>query len=195
MKGKISVLSIAICLVLFSCGENKDGGNESGIDQNATEQADNSSSQSSSDDLNEEKMKSELSAFLGDKTNRVPARLAELKKGMSGDEVRAILPSLEEVDPEKKFAFVKAKVDNDVLIKRYKVTFKSGKLEEVTTIFHDYLDKEMFGKVALELFQGKWGELKEKDKSSEIWTWINLDFEKVQASYFVDHWQVATEIL
>jgi hypothetical protein len=138
-------------------------------------------------------IKSGLQKLVGDKGPWKAAVFAALKKGMSCDDLKKVYADLEGCDPAQEWSFAHANAKDDALVAGYQFSLNSGKLSDATVMFKGSLDKEVFKKASLEVFQAKWGELKE-GQAEDILTWVNSEFNTTQRNYMVDHWELKNDL-
>jgi len=138
-------------------------------------------------------VKGGLQKLVGEKTAWKAAVFAGLKKGMSCDDVKKVYADLDGCDPAQEWSFAHANAKDDALVAGYQFSFNNGKLTDATILFKGSVDKDLFKKVSLEVFQGKWGELKD-GQNEDILTWVNSDFNTTQRNYMVDHWELKNDL-
>lgn len=135
-------------------------------------------------------IKTELTNVLGTKANWAPTVFSKLKLGMTCDEVKAVYPNLTDCDPTEEFSFASVVVENNPIVSEYGLTFETGKLAGGKLVFKGSLDKDVFKKVSLELFESKWGTVKADEKNADILTIIGPNYIKAQRNYMVTQWEI-----
>jgi len=145
--------------------------------------------------MDEAAMQKELQGVLGDNSTWAITPLAGLKKDMAYQDARAVFPELPEADAAAKKIFVgKVKVEGSALVESYELKFRSGKLYGAIVNFKRSLDKELFKKVSLEVFEAKFGKVKAEKREKDTINKFNSDSQGAQRAWLVDHWLLELDI-
>ena len=145
--------------------------------------------------VDEAALRARLAEVLGPATSWKAAGFHDLKRGMSCEAAKAVLPTLSACDPAKDWDFVRAPLQGDRMLAGYQLDFQKGKLRTVTVRLHRHLSKDLVKAVSLELFEQKWGKLGPKERQEEVLTVARSStYETVQRAFSHDHWEVRQEL-
>ncbi len=106
--------------------------------------------------INEEMLRSEFQKFLGGPENCLPAYFTQFRYHMPWEEVKNMFPDLD-YDPSKSNNFCKVSVKGHPLVAGLKLRFDSGLLENVYTVFHWQIPRELFKSIAFDVMKEKYG--------------------------------------
>lgn len=135
-------------------------------------------------------LKNQLTAVLGDKSSWKPKLFSQLKAGMSCEEVKKVFSSLSACDAAKDYDFPSASISDNPIVNKVRFTFNKGKLKGGKILFKSNIDKDMFKKVSLQLFEAKWGVVKPEKRDKDLLTKIGPGFVKAQRTFIGGIWGI-----
>lgn len=141
--------------------------------------------------LTQDELKTKLTEVLGGKESWAPSIANKLKRDMSCDQVKAVLPTLPGCNANEEFDFQDVPVTENEIVSSLELTFESGKLADVKVKFKTNLDKDQFKAASLELFEAKWGSVKPEKRENDILTAIGPSFIKAQRTFIGGQWAIA----
>ena len=140
--------------------------------------------------LNEEQIRTSLNKLLGTSKSWKATVMNRFNRGNTCNQVLQVYKVMKGCDPAKNWSFGTVTIKNHDLVHALKFSFNQGQLQNVTLIFHRQLDKELFKKVSLVVFEQKWGKLKAEKRSQDILTIYKRNFGIAQRNWLYDHWEI-----
>lgn len=140
--------------------------------------------------LNEAELKLALANLIGTNKTWVVPSMAKFKRGMYCGQVLQVYKTMKGCDPAKSWSWGTITIKDHPLVHALKLSFNKGQLTSATLIFHRQINCELFKKVSLELFEGKWGKLKPEKRDKDTITIYKSKFGIAQRSFMVDHWEI-----
>jgi hypothetical protein len=140
--------------------------------------------------MNEADIRASLARLLGAPERWLIPSLTQFTRGMTCEDVKRVYKTLKGCDPEKKYSRGEVTIQKHDLIHALKFAFREGALVSATMIFHRQLDREMFKKVSLPLFEEKWGKVKPEKRNNDIITVYVPGAGIAQRSFMNDHWEI-----
>jgi hypothetical protein len=129
------------------------------------------------------KKEKKIESFLGTNSNWKPAVFANIRKGMTCDQVNQFFNSLNCADSSP-FKNVSKGLGT---ISGYTFYFQNRRLYSVTIIFGTrLLDEKSFTQALMNVIQRKWGPIQDPQNIS----WKNHEYEKISMKYNKTHWEL-----
>lgn len=140
--------------------------------------------------MSEAEVKTSLAKLLGTNKSWVVPAMSKFKRGMYCAQVLQVYKTMKGCDPTKSYSWGTVTIKDHPLVHALKFTFNKGQLTSAMLIFHRQVNRELFKKVSLELFEAKWGKLKPEKRDKDTITIYKMKFGVAQRSFMVDHWEI-----